>query len=99
MRGKTLMKLKIMTGLMCGLLITAGMTLADEASRLHITVPRWTKPPAIDGKITAEEWGKAGVIDGLLFPDGARARTSTRFKLMFDDNNKKNQIKITTRIA
>jgi hypothetical protein len=73
------MQQQIMIRLVFGMLVTAGMTLAVDAGQLDVSVPRCVRAPAIDGKITEEEWANAAAIElkGAAEP--------TRFKIMFDD--------------
>ena len=57
-----------------------------QTDRACVTVGRTTKPPAIDGKIGADEWRDAAAVSGFLqVGEGAVAAPNTVAYIMYDD--------------
>ncbi|HIE50978.1 MAG TPA: hypothetical protein EYP85_04400 [Armatimonadetes bacterium] len=66
------------------LLVLAAVT--SQADELRLQVPRLTSPPAIEGRVDAEEWRGAAAVTGFVrLKDGTLARQETTAFLGYDD--------------
>ncbi len=70
------------------MIVMSNLAFADKYLAPIISIPKLTKPPVIDGKISKDEWKNATVIDGFEVMDLKYApKEKTRAWIGYDDKN------------